>query len=64
MVPTRRFPVTGGLTPRWFTEFVLRNFYQSAKHDFLGGLSAHRIGFESTITNSKRELMHVVVPAQ
>ncbi|HDR9063682.1 TPA: DUF2290 domain-containing protein [Burkholderia vietnamiensis] len=64
MVPTRRFPVTGGLTPRWFAEFVLRNVYQTGKHDFLSGLPVHRIGFESTITNSKRELMHVVVLAQ
>jgi hypothetical protein len=57
-----RIPVTGGLTPRWFTEFILRNFYQTAKHDFLGGLPAHRAGFESTITDNERQLMHVVVP--
>jgi hypothetical protein len=58
-----RIPVSGGLTPRWFTEFVLRNFYQTARHDFLGGLPAHRFEFEPTITDNERRLMHVVVPA-
>lgn len=58
-----RIPVSGGLTPRWFTEFVLRNFYQTARHDVLGGLLAHRFEFDSTITDNERRLMHVMVPA-
>ncbi|WP_223270570.1 DUF2290 domain-containing protein [Ralstonia pseudosolanacearum] len=59
-----RIPVSGGLTPRWFTEFILRNFYQTNAHDFVGGLPAHRLAFEPTITDNERRLMHVVVPAQ
>ncbi|RBB36777.1 DUF2290 domain-containing protein [Burkholderia reimsis] len=59
-----RIPVTGGLSPRWFAEFILRNFYQTAKHDLLHDLPAHRFEFEPTITDNERRLMHMVVPAR
>ncbi|KHK54197.1 hypothetical protein PI87_16390 [Ralstonia sp. A12] len=59
-----RIPVSAGLTPRWFTEFILRNFYQTGTHDFVGGLPEHRFAFDQTITNNERQLIHMVVPAQ
>lgn len=57
-----RIPVSSPLTPRWFIEFVLRNFYQTSDHDFVAGLPGHRLNFSSTITDNEARLMHMVVP--
>lgn len=57
-----RIPVTAPLTPRWFVEFILRNFYQTETHDFLGGLPSHRIHFENSITSGEQGLMHMIIP--
>lgn len=57
-----RIPVTAPLSPRWFIEFILRNFYQTDSHDFVSGLPNHRIHFQESITNGERGLMHLQVP--
>ncbi|WP_323071333.1 DUF2290 domain-containing protein [Mycetohabitans endofungorum] len=57
-----RIPVSSGITPRWFAEFILRNFYQTEPHDFVGRLPAHKLGFDEAITENEKLLMHVVVP--
>jgi len=57
-----RIPVSAPLTPRWFIEFVLRNFYQTDQNDFVRDLPAHRLHFADTLTKSESRLMHVVVP--
>jgi hypothetical protein len=57
-----RIPVTAPLTPRWFIEFVLRNFYQTEKRDFVRGLPGHRVDFPSSITAGERKVVHLGVP--
>lgn len=57
-----RIPVSAPLTPRWFIEFVLRNFYQTKKHDFVSGLPRHKIEFSTSITENETRLVHLVVP--
>lgn len=57
-----RIPVSAPLTPRWFIEFVLRNFYQTREHDFVAGLPAHRFSFADTLTRDESRVIHVVVP--
>lgn len=57
-----RIPVSAPLTPRWFVEFVLRNFYQTETHDFVGGLPRHKIKFPTSITANETGLMHMVIP--
>ncbi|KIE41875.1 DUF2290 domain-containing protein [Geobacter anodireducens] len=57
-----RIPITAPVTPRWFVEFVLRNFYQTETYDFVSGLPRHRIHFEESITDGERELMHMMIP--
>lgn len=57
-----RIPVSAPLTPRWFVEFILRNFYQTEQHDFVSGLPRHRIHFSATITENEAGLIHMVVP--
>ena len=57
-----RIPVSAPLTPRWFIEFVLRNFYQTETHDFVSGLPKHKIHFQTTITANETGVMHMVIP--
>ncbi len=57
-----RIPVSAALTPRWFIEFVLSNFYQTGDHDFIAGLPRHKIAFPSSITDNEKKLMHMIVP--
>lgn len=57
-----RIPVSAPLTPRWFVEFILRNFYQTEKHDFISDLPRHKIKFSMSITENEMKLMHVVIP--
>jgi len=57
-----RIPVSAALTPRWFIEFVLRNFYQTDKHDFVKTLPKNQLNFDRTITEKERSLIHIVVP--
>jgi hypothetical protein len=57
-----RIPVSAPLTPRWFIEFVLWNFYQTDKHDLVRSLPDHRLHFARTITANECRLIHMVVP--
>lgn len=57
-----RIPVSAPLSPRWFIEFILRNFYQTDRHDLIGGLPSHRLSFPATLTRGESRLMHMVVP--
>jgi hypothetical protein len=57
-----RIPVGAPLTPRQFIEFVVRNFYQTEKHDFISSFPAHKLHFDSSITASERNLLHIAVP--
>ncbi len=57
-----RIPVSAPLTPRWFTEFILRNFYQTEKYDLVGALPSHRTRFSDTLTDNESRLIHIKVP--
>ncbi|MCG5516251.1 MULTISPECIES: DUF2290 domain-containing protein [unclassified Ectothiorhodospira] len=59
-----RIPISAPLTPRWFIEFILRNFYQTDHHDFVRDLPHHRIKLPASITANEKSLMHMVVPYQ
>jgi hypothetical protein len=57
-----RIPVSAPLSPRWFIDFILRNFYQTEEHDFVSTLPAHSVTFAATLTKGESDLMHMVVP--
>src|SRR5690554_4317847 len=57
-----RIPVSAPVTPRWFVEFILRNFYQTDRHDFISDLPRHQIKFPASITSNEMGLMHMVIP--
>lgn len=59
-----RIPVSAPLTPRWFVDFVLRNFYLTDKYDFVSKLPNHRLYFDSTITANESRLIHIVIPME
>lgn len=58
-----RIPVSAPLTPRWFIEFIIRNFYNTDSHDLTDGMPPHRHHFEQTIAEPERELIHIAIPA-
>lgn len=58
-----RIPVTAPVTPYWFTDFVLRNFYNTAfvKYaDSLPKLGHHC--FSESIAIAERRVIHIAVP--
>ena len=59
-----RVPVTSGLSPRRFIEFVIRNFYQTQKLDFVKSLPAHKLHLPESITANERRLIHLAIPAE
>ena len=58
-----RIPVSAPLTPRWFLEFILRNFYSTDSYDLTSKLPSHCYHFNRTITTGEKDLIHVMVPS-
>jgi len=58
-----RIPVHSPLMPRQFLEFVIRNFYQTEKFDFIAKFPKHRHFFDISISANERNLIHLAVPA-
>ena len=61
-VKTCRIPVTAPLTPHWFVEFILRNFYYAKMYDLVRRLPKRILKFRETITKNERCLIHVAIP--
>lgn len=57
-----RIPVSKGLTPRVFFDFVLRNFYSAGGYDFWKGLPPVGHTFATTITSNEQRIVHLVAP--
>ena len=58
-----RIPVTAPMTPLWFIDFILRNFYNTADERYTDDLFAHSGSFAESILPSERGVIHMVVPA-
>jgi hypothetical protein len=59
-----RIPVTAPMTPSWFIDFVLRNFYHTAFGLYAEQLPLRGDSFEESILPSERGVVHVVVPSR
>lgn len=57
-----RIPVSAPLSPRWFVEFILRNFYQTDKYDFISELPSHKLKFHDSITLNESAILHIKIP--
>ncbi len=58
-----RIPVTSPMTPFWFTDFILRNFYNTSKEQYTDGLSPKGSLFPESILPTERNIVHIAVPA-
>ena len=58
-----RIPVSSPLTPSWFIDFILRNFYDSDTECFSDKLPTFRETFEECITNEEQQAIHVRIPS-
>ncbi len=56
-----RIPVSSPLTPTKFVDFVLRNFYNSAHHNYVASLPIPRTSFPDSIRPDERRIVHVEV---
>ena len=57
-----RIPVTSPLTPKWFIDFILRNFYFLSYRSFADQLPRQAIRFEDSIVTVERSVLHVSTP--
>ncbi|MXX38988.1 MAG: DUF2290 domain-containing protein [Gemmatimonadetes bacterium] len=58
-----RIPVTAPMTPFWFIDFILRNFYHTASVRYTDRLPAQGGSFAESILPAERDVVHMVVPA-
>ena len=58
-----RIPVTAPMTPFWFIDFILRNFYHTAFNKYADQLPSHDGSFEESILPEERGVVHISVPA-
>lgn len=57
-----RIPVSRPLTPCWFADFVLRNFYRTEHFNPTAKLPDQSISFQDTISPNEKTLIHLVIP--
>lgn len=58
-----RIPVTAPLTPLWFIDFILRNFYDTTAKRYTGGLFAPGSSFVESILPTEQNIVHITIPA-
>lgn len=59
-----RIPVTAPLTPFWFTDFILRNFYHTAFLRYADQLPSFSDTFVESILLPERTVVHVQIPVR
>lgn len=57
-----RIPVSAPLTPHWFVDFVVRNFYHTATRRYAEEMSTKGGVFEESIRPEERRVVHVAIP--
>ena len=60
--PYCRIPVSAPVTPQWFIDFLLRNFYQHPSWDYASVALPRKDSFGESITPAERDVVHVVIP--
>ena len=57
-----RIPVTAPMTPFWFVDFVLRNFYHTAFARYADELPSCDGSFAESILPDERRIVHIAIP--
>jgi hypothetical protein len=58
-----RIPVTAPMTPFWFVDFILRNFYHTAFCRYADRLPQCSDAFVDSILPAERGVVHVMIPS-
>jgi hypothetical protein len=58
-----RIPVSAPVTPFWFIDFILRNFYNTAHRKYCDHIRVLQGTFEATIVDPERRVVHIQIPA-
>ncbi|MDE0441823.1 MAG: DUF2290 domain-containing protein [Gammaproteobacteria bacterium] len=59
-----RMPVSAPVTPNWFVDFVVRNFYHTATRRYADGMPAGGAVFDEVILPEERRVVHVTIPGR
>ena len=59
-----RIPVSAPITPHWFIDFLLRNFYQTPRQDYANKMPAGGVAFKESISPAERKVVHLVIPGR
>lgn len=57
-----RIPVSAPLTPFWFVNFILRNFYHTAFHRYADRLPMFNEVFVESIAATEKSIVHIQIP--
>ena len=57
-----RIPVSSPVSPRWFIDFVLRNFYDSSIKRYADDMPSGSCVFAASIVPGEKKVVHVTVP--
>jgi len=57
-----RIPVSAALTPSQFLSFIIINFYHTAHKKFCGNFTKFNDGFDHTIFEEEKKLLHINTP--
>ena len=57
-----RIPVSAPITPHWFIDFLLRNFYQTLGRGCTDEMPVGGVSFEESISPAERRVVHLVIP--
>ena len=57
-----RIPVVSPMTPFWFADFILRNFYHNSFATFSDKLPNFGGQFGTSISDAERQVIHIAIP--
>ena len=58
-----RIPVSAPVTPHWFIDFILRNFYDTPQARYSDSMPVAHGDFAESILDEERKVIHVMIPA-
>lgn len=58
-----RIPVSSPVSPKWFWDFILRNFYSVGDFKFHDLLPSAQVSWEPTLTKSELGIVYLAIPS-
>ena len=59
-----RVPVSAPVTPHWFIDFLLRNFYRTPSRCYADEMPPGGATFDDSVSPAERRVVHVVIPGR